>query len=475
MKANRRRCPGCDVLTRFPSRAHFSRSLSNSSVTAGALLATCPAGQTPDSDRETREASQIAQMEESDGDLDYAGLAEGEDGYEFDSDLPMGVLKQRLANYDGLLRENGLLLGELKSSKGKVQKMERVLMAEISNAKRVQRFMEDTIDDLEKELEGKKSLMQQSSLTSESSIAGLTALRLEKEAAEGLVNDLRAQMTLQRGSIEYLERQVRDLGDQLATTVGKKDSAELRMHRMEADLRERDKLEAARDSSNQSKAYSEERVKQMEAKLLSLHRSKESLKAALARRDAEYRQLFNEKVQAREEVDAVQVEMSMMRVTVEDGGLLITSLEERVIQLVEEARQAGLAYMQVVERNEKSIEELGAERERSEGLAVALEKKASELKKVLLMLNTPSSGVNYELPRRRGEGGTQPLRPATQEDVMAAIAASMAAENGTSTPPVGGASTYNYNSLFAAFSSPGAPVAAGSVGVGGAGGAGSVV
>jgi hypothetical protein len=173
-------------------------------------------------------------MEESDGDLDYAGLAEGEDaGYgEFDSDLPMGVLKQRLANYDGLLRENGLLLGELKSSKGKVQKMERVLMAEISNAKRVQRSMEDTIDDLERELEGKKSLVQQSSLTSESSIgmyppsivyvciplcvltlhfprskcdcvciAGLSALRAEKEAAEAVGNELRAQMVVQRGSI----------------------------------------------------------------------------------------------------------------------------------------------------------------------------------------------------------------------------------------------------------------------------------
>jgi hypothetical protein len=35
--------------------------------------------------------------------------------------------------------------------------------------------------------------------------------------------------------------------------------------------------------NNQSKAYSEERVKQMEAKLLSLHRSKESLKVILMR------------------------------------------------------------------------------------------------------------------------------------------------------------------------------------------------
>jgi hypothetical protein len=57
----------------------------------------------------------------------------------FDSDLPMGVLKQRLANYDGLMRENGMLLSELRESKGKVNKMEKRMLAEISNAKRTHR------------------------------------------------------------------------------------------------------------------------------------------------------------------------------------------------------------------------------------------------------------------------------------------------------------------------------------------------
>lgn len=144
-----------------------------------------------------------------------------------------------------------------------------------------------------------------------------------------------------------LQRQVGDLGDQLSYEVGKKDSAELRMHRMEADLRERDKLEAARDSLDQSKAYTEERVAKMEAKLLSLHRTKESLKAALARRDGEYRELFNEKGKALKEVEGLRVEMSMMRVRVEDSGITICSLEGKIQALEEEATQTGLAFVQV--------------------------------------------------------------------------------------------------------------------------------
>ena len=302
-----------------------------------------------------------------------------------------GKLEDKLS----LQQENRELKALLAQSKQSTKNLEQKFLAELSSAKRVKNALAESLKRVEDELEETKKSSTVSRINSGQSSTEVRALRESNSALTASLNEMRQKLSESEKMREALMRENETLLDQVNSLSSTRESDQQRISHLENEMASLSKSEAAMSAIIQAKKYTDDRASRMEAKLISLHKMKESLKAGLLRRDAEYKKLVDENEQLKKDVESLRSDALMLRLSGEESNETVDTLRRQLSVLKLEHEERGAELEALVERNEINVEDLSQERDRNEALQRELDKKQEELKKMINFLKSHQQAALY--------------------------------------------------------------------------------